>query len=345
MSESNQSGAAKRPWYRWLLWPLALLGLLIIALILLYFWSVRAPAELAGQFEQRSVVIGGHARTYSFFRPDNAPARPALLFLLHGSGGDGGQMRSLFTAYRFDLLARQHGFITVYPDGYRRYWNDCRASAAYAANTENIDDTAFFRGMIDTFVREQGADPARVYAMGISNGGQMIYRLGYELPEAFAGLAAVAANLPVPANNDCRRSGRPVSMAILNGTEDPINPYDGGLVVIGNDSSRGEVLSSADSIAYWADLATAVADGEAVALPERDGDETTRIEMQRWRGAEGIDVRLYKLQGSGHVLPIAEPNLLQRLLTGLIGGNAGDIDGAGELFEFFNGKTRSVSAD
>jgi polyhydroxybutyrate depolymerase len=56
--------------------------------------------------------------------------------------------------------------------------------------------------------------------------------LALEMPDTFAALAAVAANLPIEANLDCQPSQRPVSIAILNGTNDPINPYNGGLVTL-----------------------------------------------------------------------------------------------------------------
>ena len=57
----------------------------------------------------------------------------------------------------------------------------------------------------------------------------MVYRLALEKPEAFAALAVIAANLPVDENFNCQKSDKPVSIAIINGTEDPINPYHGGI--------------------------------------------------------------------------------------------------------------------
>jgi polyhydroxybutyrate depolymerase len=52
---------------------------------------------------------------------------------------DGARMR-LFTGYEFDRLADQHGYIAIYPDGYRRNWNDCRKDATFPAKRDNIDD-------------------------------------------------------------------------------------------------------------------------------------------------------------------------------------------------------------
>jgi polyhydroxybutyrate depolymerase len=236
--------------------------------------------------------------------------------------------------FRFDELADQHGAIIVYPDGYKGFWNDCRGSADYAANIEKIDDPAFFAAMIDHFVEKYHVDPHRVYALGISNGGHMAYRLGLEIPERFAALAAAAANLPVDSNLDCKASGKPVSMAILNGTEDPINPYNGGLVTIAGNSSRGTVRSADETVQYWAGLANATL-AETTRLPQTDDNTQTWIDRKIYRGNDSIEVRLYTLHGSGHVLPTKTGPLMSQILKPL-GGAANDMESATELWEFFD---------
>lgn len=297
------------------------------------FWhELREPA-LTGQLHRERLDVGGLHRTFSFYVPARTDERPALIFVLHGSAGSGDFMRR-FSMFRFDQLADRNGAIVAYPDGYEKHWNDCRASATYAANVERIDDPAFFAAMIDHFVATRQVDSARVYAVGLSNGGHMVYRLGMEMPRRFAALAAAAANLPVDANLDCTPTGAPVSMAILNGTRDPINPYEGGLVVINGDASRGEVRSAAATLQYWAGLADATA-ATTERLPEADDIDATWIERTILRGSDGIETRLYTMHGSGHVLPTRTGPLLSQLLQPL-GGTAGDMDAADELWEFFD---------
>ena len=48
--------------------------------------------------------------------------------------------------YDFDLLAEQHGFIVVYPQGFEGHRNDCKVRGSYSAH---------------------------VYVTGVSNGGSM----------------------------------------------------------------------------------------------------------------------------------------------------------------------------
>lgn len=311
------------------------IALLLIAIVLLALGFARELREpqLTGTLHREQLTVGALTRTFSFYVPAHTESQPALIFVLHGSDGSGDLMRRM-SMFRFDTLADQRGTIVVYPDGYKKFWNDCRASADYAANIEKIDDPAFFAAMIDHFVRTQNVDPKRVYATGISNGGHMIYRLGLEMPQRFGALAAMAANLPIEANLDCTASGTPVSMAILNGTQDPINPYNGGLVTIMGNSTRGNVLSTADTVRYWATLGGATL-SETERLPETDGNAATWIERSIYRG-DSAEVRLYTLHGAGHVMPAHAGFFMTQLLDTLLGGGAGDMESATELWEFFD---------
>ncbi len=308
-----------------------LLLLAVVATLYFYFFETHVLANPPenGELVNASLAVGGRQRSFAYYLPEQLDSQPALLFVLHGSGRSGARMREI-TAYGFDRIADAEGGIAVYPDGYQNHWNDCRASAGYAANTDNIDDPAFFREMLDYFERRFGIDRTRVFATGFSNGGHMVYRLAFEMPGQFAALAAIAANLPVRENLDCRPSGEPVSVAIFNGTEDPINPYHGGLVEIRGDASRGVVLSSMDSATYWAQLASA-GEGETLELQDTDGDSDTGVTVTRWRGSLGHQVRLYALRGSGHVVPSKSTRF-----ASLLGGDARDIEAAEEIWAFFS---------
>ena len=51
-------------------------------------------------------------------------------------------------------MADRHGFIVLYPDGYKNNWNDCRKDAPFAANKENVDDVGFLRALVEQYRRE-----------------------------------------------------------------------------------------------------------------------------------------------------------------------------------------------
>lgn len=88
----------------------------------------------------------------------------------------------------------------------------------------------------------------------VSGGSHMAYRLALEVPEEVPAVTAIGASLPVQEEIDCRPSGKPVSVMIVNGTADPVNPYEGGEVVAPTGSHLGQVRSSRRSGEYFARL-------------------------------------------------------------------------------------------
>jgi polyhydroxybutyrate depolymerase len=280
---------------------LAVAAISLLAWWLLHWDELPAP-QLPGVIESGTLEHDGRQREWLSYVPEAVADKPALLLLLHGSLGSGAQMRS-GSFYSFDRLAEQEGFIAVYPSGFEEHWNDCRAGAGYSANTLDINDVGFLQVLVKTLVSLYDADPESVYAAGISNGGQMAFRLGLEAPELVRGVGAIAANLPVDENFDCARSGKAVATIIINGTADPVNPYQGGVVEVFGDSTRGQVRSSAESVAYWADLAGYSGAGEVRAWPERDPDDGTSVQSEHWRGAGKLPVQLVTVEGGGHNIP------------------------------------------
>ena len=286
------------------------------------------PAEPSSA-QSASLLVGGLNRSYLVHLPAKLPTAAPILLLLHGSGGSGKQMRAS-TAYRFDQLADEQGLIVAYPDGFERHWNDCRKVAHYSARTRNIDDLGFLRALIEHLHKTYGADSRRVYAVGYSNGGHMAFRLALEAPELLTGIAAVAASLPAPENMDCQASGRPVPVLLLNGTEDPINPYQGGDVTIFGHGNRGRVLSTADSAAWFAQLDGATPAVTAERLPSTEPADKGWAERSVWKSPAGMEVGLFTIHGGGHTLPQAQiryPAQLGNTFTGL--------DGPQEIWRFF----------
>lgn len=321
---------------------LILLALVLGAGLFVYFYYVRTTVvdepQLSSELKSTELAVNGMTRSLDYYIPAGLKAGSPLVFILHGSMSSGNVVRKM-TGYSFDQLADSEGFIAVYPNGYDNHWNDCRGSANYAANVQNIDDPQFFTAMIDHFAEQHQIDRSRIYATGHSNGGQMAYRLAFEMPEQFAAAAPISANIPVDSNLDCNKSGKPVSIAIFNGTNDPINPFNGGLVEVMGDKSRGEVISAADSAAYWRELASALQEPDTKVFPESDGDANTSVSVQSWLGEGDIEVRLYTLTGSGHVIPSKKVKFGRGA-----GGSAGDIEAADEIWDFF-ARHRTTAAE
>ena len=315
---------------------------LVILLTFLYlsyrqvnFHALRDPPK-DGEIIKKSLMHEGINRKYLVYKPSKINKNPPLVIYFHGSLGTGENMRNL-SGFDFDYLANEYGFVVVYPDGYENHWNDCRRSASYSANLKNIDDVGFVKALISQLKLDFNIDPEKVIASGFSNGGHMVYRLAMEAPESIFIAAPIAANMPVDENLDCVKSELPVHITIFNGTEDPINPYEGGLVEVLGNKSRGEVLSSEETLNYWAGLAkVSPQDPTITNFPDLDGNPETKVSKISFSGQR--DVSLYRLEGSGHVVPSKFMNFGE-----ILGGNAKEISAAEEIFSFYKSLTLKSS--
>jgi len=311
-------------------------GLVAAALVLgaLWAWLLRSdmppPPELPGKFEREYHSWATVARPYSTYRPLRVREPTPLVIVLHGSAGDGDQAREM-TGRAFDVLAEEHGFVVAYPDGWKRHWNGCRAKGPYEANRLNADDVGYLKSVIGRIALEEGTSFGHVYVTGVSNGGHMALRLALEAPQIVRAVAPVVAAMPAGDNMGCTESGEAVPVLIMNGTEDPMNPWEGGEVALyGLFANRGEVHSTPDSIRYWAGLAGYTGEPAVERLPDRDADDGSYVEVHRWAEPGRPEVVLYAVVGGGHTLPNLEWSWPR-----LIGPTNHDIDGPREIWRFF----------
>ena len=308
-------------------------GILAVAGLYRYFGYAPAPAlpALDAEVVKDRITIDGRARTYTAVIPRALPAGAPLLVVFHGSMQDASGMRGA-TGYGFDTLAAREGFIVVYPDGYKGNWHDCRTAADYPARTEHIDDNGLVRGLIARFHDAHGIDRARVFAAGYSNGGQMVFRLAAEMPERFAGLAAIAATHPTPDNCECAATGRPVPMLLMNGTRDPIVPYTGGVISLFGFKPRGTALSAPETARHFARVNGITAPPTASVLDHRETSGDTAVTVTTYAQDDKGPVVAYTIINGGHVVP--NPTYTA---PRLVGRTTHDVDAPPAIWAFFVG--------
>ena len=293
-----------------------------------YYFNVETSrdAPLSGEHKSFSFTYDELDRSYDVYVPKSLKKNAPVFFVFHGSYGTSQVMREA-TGYDFEYLAEENGFLVVYPQGYKNFWNDCRRSADYEANLKNVDDIGYYKQVINFVEKDFEIDKERVIAMGISNGGHMMFKLAYEAPELTLLHVPLVANLPVNANNDCNISNKEVNIIIFNGTNDQINPYDGGLVsLLGNDS-RGNVLSSEDTYSYWKNLTSSYKE-EFYTFPNTDEYLNSFVTKKESTGSKVVT--LYSLVNGGHIY--ASPNATY---SPFFSGNVQDINTAEEIYSVF----------
>ena len=87
---------------------------------------------------------------------------------------------------------------------------------------------------------------------------------------------------------------------IMNGTKDPINPFDGGEVTFLGLLKRGKVRSSRESGQYLADLNNLTGTPETSETQVPSGFHVERV---TWRNESKIRVELVAIHGGGHGIP------------------------------------------
>jgi polyhydroxybutyrate depolymerase len=277
-----------------------LLGLVALCgALFAYFIYSPAPEipRLSGTLTKGSIEVGGLKRTYITYVPGELAKGAPLVVVMHGSGENAGRIRAE-TGYGFERLANEHGFAVVYPNAYTFDWDDCGKVGDFSANGLDIDDVGFLTALVDKLISEIGVDRGRVFATGVSAGGFMSMRLALEAPSRFRAVAAVAANMPTAVNSKCKPAGQGTSVMIMNGTKDPLVPFNGGEVnLLGLFYKGGNVLSSRESGQYFADLDNITGAPEVSQTPLADG---VIVEQVLWRNGSKAEVELVAIHGGGH---------------------------------------------
>ncbi len=313
-------------------WLMAGVVCLAVSIVL----AMRAPG--ASGMQSREMTFQGRRRTYLVYRPRQVPRdRPLpVVLVFHGGGGSAAQMAR---TSRMNTWADRLGLLVVYPEGVNKHWNDGRRSEKFRDQDRKIDDVAWIARLLTELQKNERIDPRRIYAMGVSNGGMFTLRLAVELSDRFDAVAAIVASLPEPLAE--RTPRKPLRVLIMNGTDDPLVPYGGGEVTIrsllpqrwrgARLPSRGRVLSTKETVAYWLRHNRIDSKGHVDILADRDRRDGCRIERTKWSSTGGREVVLYKIMGGGHGIP----GRRQYLPRDRIGNICQDIDAAEVICNFF----------
>lgn len=309
-----------------------------IAIALLCFAAAckQAPSttRASAAVEPKSYVFkhDGIVRNVGIFDPRKEPveaSRP-LVMVLHGGLGDDDDTVALSFG-KLNRLAAEDDFLVAYPSGVGGHWNDGRRVRRYVAQRDQVRDVDFLTKLVDELVEKRNADPDSVFFVGVSDGAMMAHRFACERTSKLRAFAAVIGAMPYEVARKRSRCGdEPVSVLMINGTEDPIVPWEGGAVEF-DEEQLGRVLSPERTLAFWMrhDGCRGV---ETSMIPDFDPNDGTRIERRKATECRrGTKVELFAVQGAGHTWPSG----WQYLPEPMIGTTSKDIDAAVAAWRFF----------
>lgn len=279
-----------------------------------------------------TIDVNGVMRSYTLQLPAKRSA--PFVVVLHGKTQRGADM---IARTAWPQVAKREGFAVAFPDGLNHAWADARTRAGPALRgpPPGTDDVAFIAKLVEKQVANGTADPKRVYVAGLSNGGAMAMTLACARADLFAAAASAIMNLTDETAVTCHPS-RPLPMLLMNGTADPLVPYEGG---------RGSSYFAADgfwsteeTLAFWRKLnGCEIDDAEVTDLPDRAPADQSTVTRISSRCPRGHDVVLYRVNGGGHRMPGLAPDArFPKIAVRLLGPQNGDIDGAEMIWTFFS---------
>ncbi len=306
------------------------------------------PGRLWAQTRELSILTPNGYRRAILAEADqpSTKLRPVVL-LMHGHAGSADQALGLKRQSPSPLakwvdIAERENILVVALDGARgsdgeQGWNDCRKDAL---NNPQTDDVVFARATVKRLVETGLADPTRIYAMGMSNGGMMAFRLGLQMPE-LAAFAAASASMA--ADSVCPgRVPDKVAALIIGGNADPLVPWRGGQVKLGRSAARGGVMSVPTSFSVWA-AARQLDARNAVQkeIPPQFRNDQTKGRLYYFGGSpEASPVTLLEVENGGHVEPSLE-HRYRTLYLRLMGQQSSVVESAEFAWSFFRNKSRA----
>ncbi|MBA7607153.1 hypothetical protein ES703_14311 [subsurface metagenome] len=293
----------------------------ILVMVALLLGPTTASAE--------TIKVGQTTRHYSAQFPELKLA--PLVIVLHGNTQTGADM---VTRTAWPAVAKRENFAVVFPDGLNHSWADLRPNNLRAGRVppHGTDDVAFITRLVEKFIADGSADPRRIYVTGISNGGAMTMTLACKRADLFAAAASVIMNLTEQSASACHPS-RPVPILMMNGTADPLIPYNGGR---GTSRFAVDGFWSADkTLAFWRKNNGCDAKATTTDLADTDTADRSTVTRIDSNCPAGRDVVLYRVNDGGHRMPGSADARFPRLANTFLGPQNRDIDGAETIWAFF----------
>ena len=304
------------------LWQLGLLIPLLIALL-----SIPASSLIQGISATKMVEYEGIERSYLLYssEPREGQSKQPLIIALHDDGSTAKNLVRISQG-RLNKLADENGYVLVYPEGRKKQW---RLGVPSESTSLYSEDVGFIKKMVEALEKEFVLDKERIFIVGMGSGGVMAFQMACEVPGMFRAVGVVTGAMQDTTAENCTRASK-TSLLVMNGTENPILPYDGGTMLTRSARSV-RVLSTDESVANWLKNNGCLFHAEEHLIPDQDMRDGTSVAQYTYSGCEeDVQVVLYKIDGGGHTWPGGRQYSKQER----IGRTTRDIDASEKIWDF-----------
>jgi polyhydroxybutyrate depolymerase len=311
------------------------LSIYILLVLVLFSCQLNQDSEInkweSGTY-RLSVAHDRLNREYILYIPENYDEEKnyPLITVFHGGGG---QAEEVVESNNWLAFADEQAFIAVFPDGSRtdmnspasftnnpQTWNDGSERSNIGAVERNVDDVGFINKMIAHLKDTIPNLSEDIFATGFSNGASMTFRMARENPALFEAVAPVAGTDWM---SDFVPVSTPPRLLYITGTADPLNPFEGGNIFLGN-TYAGTKPDVEEMIFNWTDLFDCE---DQIVIQTQDG-----IKTYEFGCVTDNQLRMLALVGHGHHWPGARSSSFPNFL---VGENITDLNANEVIWEFF----------
>ncbi len=266
------------------------------------------------------IVSGGVEYKYQWTVPSTYDGSPIPVVLDFHAIGSNGAQQAAFAGWA--ALAETAGFLAVEPTGIAVAPDERASWELPQFDTDERNDVAMVRDLLDQVATSVCIDPARIYATGMSNGALFTSVLVCDLGDFIAAAVSVAG----VTHDDSCNPARPVPYLAFHGTDDTTIPFRG----------EGETtLSGSEGGAFFEQIMPDEF-GEFAAdfgcTESTDSVVSESVTLTAYTGcASDVEMGFYTIDGGGHTWP---GSIVSSLIPTL-GVTTMEVDATALAWEFF----------
>ena len=251
---------------------------------------------MAAGGERHEMKVGDATRVYRLDSPPTGKAVAGVILVFHGYTDSAESVRE-YTG--FAAAASKYGFVVAYPEGLIDRFGKSYFNVGYEFLKSTVDDVAFAHELATTLTRQYRVSPAKVFATGMSNGGDMSFFLACQKKPFVQAIAPVAGTMMASWAADANFAV-PQRIFAVNATADKVTLWEGDMA---NRDGWGAYLGTDRVIQTWVAGLRAKPIGaskEQVLV----GNEWLSADHPAWVSADGKSVvQQVKIQGGSHTWP------------------------------------------
>ena len=278
--------------------------------------------EETGFVEERVIEHEGLERSLLIYVPKNIKENAPLVVAIHGYTSSA---KTLMGYSGINQIADKEGFLVAYPQGTKDSRDNNFFNVGYEFHSDSkVNDVNFIREIVLNLTKDYKLNSKRVFATGMSNGGDMSYLLACTSSDLFTAVAPVAGVMMKDTLENCNPEKK-IPIFEIHGTKDSISKFEGDM---NNEDKWGAYYDLPSTIEFWVNK-HALSEKETIQLENKNTEDGTTITFERyWSDESQQEVWFYIVNDGNHTWPG---------MTGLFSRTANqDINSAEEIWKFFS---------